>query len=106
MSDSALSQRRSNLCWDIFEAILEVALKPRAQEQQHPSAFYAGPRLCGIDGSQFSVANTPQVKEKMKKARKAGKRKRGKRARSRAGSCGTYMYWNKKTRRCADARNK
>ena len=69
ISNSALSQRRGNLCWEIFEAILSSALKPRAQAKEHPSAFYAGLRLCGVDGSQFSVANTPQVKRQMKKAR-------------------------------------
>lgn len=69
ISDSALSQRRGNLCWEIFEGILGVALKPRAQAREHPNAFYAGLRLCGVDGSQFSVANTPQVKKRMKKAK-------------------------------------
>ena len=69
ISDSALSQRRGNLCWQIFEAILQVGLKPRAEIQKHPSAFYAGLRLCGVDGSQFSVANTPQVNTQMKKAK-------------------------------------
>ena len=63
-------------------------------------------------GSQPGVDNqTHVVKMKKKKAKKAkkGKRKgkkKGKRARSKAGHCGTYMYWNKKTRKCADARNK
>jgi hypothetical protein len=50
-------------------------------------------------------------KKKMKKAKKAkkkkGKKKRkGKRARSKAGKCGTYMYWSKKSKKCLDARNK
>lgn len=69
ISDSALSQRRGKLCWEIFEAILRAALKPRAQAKEHPGAFYEGLRLCGVDGSQFSVANTPQVKQGMKKAK-------------------------------------
>jgi hypothetical protein len=60
----------------------------------------------GVDSQTHVV----KMKKKAKKAKKAkkGKRKgkRGKRARSKAGSCGTYMYWNKKTRKCADARNK
>ena len=43
----------------------------------------------------------------MKKAKKGGKKKRkGKRSRSKAGKCGTYMYYSKKTRKCMDARNK
>jgi hypothetical protein len=40
-----------------------------AAEARHPEAFYQGLRLCGIDGSTFSVTNTPQVKQRMKKAR-------------------------------------
>ena len=74
ISNSALSQRRSNLCWEIFEAILNVALKPRAEKKKHPSAFYAGLLLCGVDGSQFSIANTPQVKQRMKKAKSRRRR--------------------------------
>jgi hypothetical protein len=41
-----------------------------------------------------------------KKAGKKKRGKRGKRARSKAGKCGTYKYFSKKTRKCADARNK
>lgn len=69
ISDSALSQRRGNLDWRIFEGIMATALKPRAEAKKHPTAFYEGLVLCGVDGSQFSVANTPQVKQEMKKAR-------------------------------------
>jgi Transposase DDE domain len=69
ISDSALSQRRGNLDWGIFEGIMATALKPRAHAKKHPTAFYEGLVLCGVDGSQFSVANTPQVKQEMKKAK-------------------------------------
>ena len=68
ISDSALSQRRQALHWQIFESILEAALKPKADPAQHPQAFYQGLRLCGLDGSRFSVANTPQIKKEMDKA--------------------------------------
>jgi hypothetical protein len=65
-------------------------------------------------GSQPGADNQTHVvkmkkKKKMayaKKGKKKGKKKRGKRARSKAGHCGTYMYWSKKTRKCMDARNK
>jgi len=61
-------------------------------------------------GSQPGVDNLTQtVKMKKKGYKKAGKKKRGKRgkrARSKAGKCGTYKYFSKKTRKCADARNK
>ena len=68
ISDSALSQRRTALPWQIFESILEAALSPKAKPKEHPEAFYQGLRLCGTDGSSFSVANTPQVKKTMTKA--------------------------------------
>lgn len=69
ISDSAFSQRRASWPWQIFELILEHALRCKADEKKHPEAFYHGLRLCGVDGSRFSVANTPQIKKKMPKAR-------------------------------------
>ena len=61
-------------------------------------------------GSQPGTDNLTQTaKMKKKKAKKKGKKKgkkRGKKARSKAGKCGTYMYYSKKTRKCVDARNK
>jgi hypothetical protein len=68
ITDGALSLRRTGLPWIIFEMILEEALIPQALPTQHPEAFYQGLRLCGLDGSSFSVANTPQVKESLSKA--------------------------------------
>jgi hypothetical protein len=68
ITDGALSQRRMDLPWVIFEMILEEALAPKAQPRQHPDAFYHGLLLCGLDGSRFSVANTPQVKASLSKA--------------------------------------
>ena len=47
---------------------LEQTLRPKADPKQHPEAFYHGLRLCGTDGSNFSLANTPQVKKTMTKA--------------------------------------
>ncbi|HUR44830.1 MAG TPA: IS4 family transposase [Candidatus Saccharimonadales bacterium] len=69
ITDGALSQRRSALPWMIFEMILDSALTPKAQPKQHPDAFYQGLRLCGLDGSRFSVANTPQIKASLTKAK-------------------------------------
>ena len=69
ITDGALSQRRTDLPWIIFEMIMEAALVPKAQPKLHPEAFYEGLRLCGLDGSRFSVANTPQVKESLHKAK-------------------------------------
>ncbi|HXI51209.1 MAG TPA: IS4 family transposase [Candidatus Saccharimonadales bacterium] len=69
ITDGALSQRREVLPITVLEGMMEAALKPKADPSQHPEAFYQGLRLCGIDGSTFSVTNTPQVKKSMKKAR-------------------------------------
>lgn len=69
ITDGALSQRRALLPAGLFEQIMAAALKPKAQPSQHPGAFYHGLRLCGVDGSQFSVTNTPQVKQQMRKAK-------------------------------------
>lgn len=68
ITDGALSQRRTVLPWQIFESLLEAALSPKAEIKKHPRAFYGGLRLCGLDGSRFSVANTPQVKAQMSKS--------------------------------------
>jgi len=61
MSGSSVSQRRQALPWEVFVKILEVALAPLAQPSQHRQAFYQGLRLVAIDGTQFSLANTPQI---------------------------------------------
>jgi len=69
ITDGALSQRRALLPMELFDQIMAAALKPKADPARHPGAFYHGLRLCGVDGSQFSVANTPQVKKEMRKAK-------------------------------------
>jgi hypothetical protein len=69
ITDSALSQRRSRLPREVFDQVMAEALEPLADPQKHPEAFYAGLRLCGVDGTRFSVANTPSVKRSMRKAK-------------------------------------
>lgn len=68
ISDSALCQRRGNIPWMAFEQILDCALSVKADPKKHPGAFYQQWRLMGIDGSQFSVSNTPQNKNSFIKA--------------------------------------
>jgi hypothetical protein len=60
----------------------------------------------GADNQTHVVKMKKKKKAKAKKGKRKGKKKRGKRARSKAGGCGTYMYWSKKSRKCLDARNK
>ena len=69
ITDSALAQRRALLPAEVFEELMGAALKPKADPIRHPEAFYHGLRLCGVDGSLFSITNTPQVKKQMRKAR-------------------------------------
>lgn len=69
ITDGALAQRRALLPLEIFEGMMGAALKPKAEPAQHPDVFYHGLRLCGIEGSTFSVTHTPQIKKRMKKAR-------------------------------------
>lgn len=68
LSDSALSQRRQNLPWMLFDQLMEQSLQPIAELEKHPSAFYHGLVLLGLDGSQFSVMNTPENKGSFIKA--------------------------------------
>ena len=69
VTDGALAQRRALLPPELFDQLMRAALKPKADPRRHPEAFYKGLRLCGVDGSLFSVTNTPQVKRQMRKAR-------------------------------------
>ena len=69
ITDGAMAQRRAALPLAVFEQLMATALKPKADPTQHPEAFYHGLRLCGVDGTLFSITNTPQVKRRMRKAR-------------------------------------
>ena len=68
ISDSALSQRRAAAGWEVFDRIVRAALRPLANAADQPLAFYRGLRLVGMDGSQFSVRNTPQLLGRLTKA--------------------------------------
>lgn len=86
ISEASASERRLRMPWEVFTAVLEEALGPLADPALQPDAFYAGLRLVGIDGTQFSLANTPRILGTMSKAatrtlrsglRQAGKRRAG-----------------------------
>lgn len=68
ISESAMAQRRARLPWELFARLLELALRPLAEATVHPHAFYQGWRLVGIDGTQFSLSNTPRVLGSLSKA--------------------------------------
>jgi hypothetical protein len=69
LADSSWSDRRLRLPWEIFAELMRRALRPRATPQRHRDAFWRGWRLVGLDGTQFSLINTPQVTATVEKAR-------------------------------------
>ena len=68
IAKSSVSERRQNLPWEVFDTIMKAALRPKADEEKHPQAFYRGWRLVAMDGTQFSVSNTPQILASLSKA--------------------------------------
>lgn len=75
-ADSSIADRRARLPWEVMAQLLRRMLGSRAQESPHPEAFWRGWRLVALDGIQFSLTNTPQIKASAKKA----KSRRGKAA--------------------------
>jgi hypothetical protein len=69
LANSSWSDRRLRLPWEIFAELMRRALRPRATPRQHREAFWRGWRLVALDGTQFSLINTPQVTATRKKAR-------------------------------------
>jgi hypothetical protein len=69
LADSSWSDRRLRLPWEIFAELMRRALRPRATPHQHREAFWRGWRLVGLDGTQFSLMNTAQVRATVAKAR-------------------------------------
>jgi hypothetical protein len=68
IAESSMSERRQRTPWSVFTAIMEFALQPKAEEKKHPEAFYSGLRLVSMDGTEFSVTNTPQILGSLTKA--------------------------------------
>lgn len=60
LADSSWSDRRTRLPWEIFADLLRRAVRPRAT-RRHREAFWRGWRLVALDGTQFSLTNTPQI---------------------------------------------
>lgn len=60
LSESACSDRRQRLPWAVFAELMQRALRPLAQVRQHAESFWRGWRLVAVDGTQFSLTNTPQ----------------------------------------------
>jgi hypothetical protein len=69
LADSSLSERRTRLPWEVFTELMRLGLRPLARAAAHPEAFWRGWRLVALDGTQFSLTNTPQVKTAAHKAK-------------------------------------
>jgi hypothetical protein len=68
LCNSAIAERRSVLPWTLWDRWLRDALRSTAHQRRHPEAFYRSWRLVAIDGTQFSVSNTPQTVGQLVKA--------------------------------------
>ena len=69
LADSSWSDRRARLPWDIFADLMQRVLRPRATRRRHRDAFWCGWRLVALDGTPFSLTNTPQITATLPKAR-------------------------------------
>jgi hypothetical protein len=69
LANSSWSDRRLRLPWEIFADLMRRALRPLATRRQQREAFWCGWRLLALDGTQYSVTNTPQVAATTRKAR-------------------------------------
>jgi len=79
---------------------IAIAFSPLAELQ---AATFAGP---GSQPGTDTLIHSVKLKKRSAKKGKRGKHKRGKKAGSKAGRCGAYKYFSKKSRKCVDARNK
>jgi Transposase DDE domain len=68
LADSSWADRRARLPWQIFADLMRRVLRPRATRRQR-EAFWRGWRVVAIDGTQFSLTNTPQITAAVEKAR-------------------------------------
>ena len=68
LADSSWSDRRRRLPWEVFAELMRRALRPIATRRRQPDAFWRGWRVLALDGTQYSVMNTPQVNATTTKA--------------------------------------
>jgi hypothetical protein len=68
LADSSWADRRARVPWEVFAELMRRVLRPKATRRQ-PDAFWRGWRVLALDGTQFSLTNTPQITRTVKKAR-------------------------------------
>jgi hypothetical protein len=69
LSDSACSDRRQRLPWQVFAELMQWALRPRARPRSERESFWRGWRLVALDGTRFNLCNSPQHKRTVRKVR-------------------------------------
>jgi hypothetical protein len=69
LTDSAWSERRARLPWEVFAQLMRLGLRTLAVATAQPDTFWRGWRLVALDGTQFSPTNTPQVRAATRKAK-------------------------------------
>lgn len=69
LADSSLSERRARLPWEVFTELMRLGLRALATLTGQPDAFWRGWRLVALDGTQFSLTNTPQINATAHKAK-------------------------------------
>ena len=69
LANSSWSDRRIRLPWEVFADLMRRALRPVATRRRHREAFWRGWRLTALDGTQYSVTNTPQITATTTKAK-------------------------------------
>lgn len=67
-SDSGIAQRRARMPWEMFSALLDAVLRPRATKCRQKASFYKGLRIIGLDGTKFSLRNLPAIAQQCSKA--------------------------------------
>ena len=68
LADSSWADRRARVPWALFAELMRRVLRPKATRRQR-DAFWRGWRLVALDGTQFSLTNTPQIRTTREKAR-------------------------------------
>lgn len=69
LCDSACSDRRARLPWQVFADLMQRVLRPLANRRRHSEAFWRGWRLGALDGTKHSLTNTPQNNRALPKAK-------------------------------------
>lgn len=69
LNESGCANRRARLPWEVFAELMRRVLRPLANLRRHPEAYWRGWRLTALDGTQFSVTNTPQNNGALPKAK-------------------------------------